>query len=86
MILHELYHRSSHYLFLLIVESIVFSLFILTDSTIYRDVLALFCGVFYMGWGVYTHSGELITSRLIFEYVAIGTLASCILLLLSHAV
>lgn len=79
MIARELSHRFSHYSLLIIMMAVAAGVYIFSVTPIVRVFVSVLIGVVYMGWGMYTHRGELKTTRLVLEYVAIGVLGAAIL-------
>lgn len=79
MISHELTHRFSHYSLLIGLMGIAAGVYIFSMTTLVRVIVSIVIGAVYMGWGMYTHRGELKTTRLVLEYVAVGVLGAAIL-------
>ncbi len=79
MIGRELHIHKHHYATLVIGQSILLSLFVMTKDAQIQILVAVFCGLFYFSWGVLTHRHEIRTLRLVLEYAFIGLLATVML-------
>ena len=86
MIGKELATYKHHYFLLVVVESIVLSLYTTSKDQLIQLLCAILVGVFYFGWGVITHAKELKTPRLMLEYATVGLLASTVLIALIRSV
>lgn len=86
MIAKELQHRFKHYTLLIVIISILFALYLFGTSPLTRALDAVMIGITYMAWGIWTHTHELKTSRVVLEYVAVGILGSLILGILAFTV
>lgn len=83
MIAKELRFRSYQYGVLLFVESVFLSAFLFTPLFAVRVMLAVFSWTAYVIWGIWSHSGEVKTIRLMLEYIAVGGLGACMLIVLA---
>jgi hypothetical protein len=82
MIAKELRFRSYQYGVLLFVESVFLSAFLFTPLLAVRVMLAIFSWTAYIVWGIWSHSGEVKTLRLMLEYIAVGGLGAFMLIAL----
>lgn len=86
MIHHELNAHKYHYTLLILIESILLSLFVTTKDQVIQLIFAVLIGVFYFLWGVRTHTGVYRPLRLMLEYAVVGLLATVILVVLIKSV
>lgn len=86
MIAKELQYRFSHYAWLVVILSVLFSLYVFGSSVLLRLSIALLIGLVYIVWGLWSHRGEIRTMRLVLEYVAVGLLGAVILGVLAQTV
>lgn len=82
MVHEELTKHSHHYSLLIVVESVLLTLFLSLHDQTLQTVVALTIGVAYFFWGVITHAKEIQTTRLMLEYAVVGLLASLMLVIL----
>lgn len=86
MIAKEMQHRFSHYISLVVILSVLFSLYVFGNSSMLRVSTAALIGLVYIVWGLWSHHGEIRTMRLVLEYVAVGLLGAVILGVLAQTV
>lgn len=86
MIHKELTEHKYHYTLLIIIESILLTLFVSTKDQVIQILCAVCIGIFYFIWGVSTHKGSYRPLRLMLEYAVVGLLATVILILLVKSV
>jgi hypothetical protein len=82
MIHRELSRHPHHYSLLIVIESVLLSLFLTQHDSTIQFLLAFLIGIFYFGWGIMTHAGEVKPLRLMLEYAVVGLLASTMLTIL----
>ncbi|MEP7167074.1 MAG: hypothetical protein ABI758_03800 [Candidatus Woesebacteria bacterium] len=83
MIARELRFRPYQYGVLLFVESVFLSAFLFTPMLNVRVFLAVLAWISYVIWGVWSHAGEVKTTRLVLEYIAVGGLGAFMLIILA---
>lgn len=84
MIAKEIQYRFEHYALLLIVLSGFIAAFLLAGTQSLKLTLALFLGVSYIIWGLWSHRSEMLTIRLVLEYVCVAALGCGMLMILTR--
>jgi hypothetical protein len=84
MIAKEIQFRFEHYALLLIMLSGFIAAFLLAGTQSLRMTLSLFLGVVYVLWGLWSHRSELLTVRLVLEYVSVAALGCGMLIILTR--
>lgn len=84
MIAKEIQYRFEHYVLLLIVLSGFIAAFLLANNQTLKIALTMFLGVSYVIWGVWSHRKELLTIRLVLEYVCVAALGCGMLVILTR--